>query len=198
MTPDEIKQFARAFSELPSIGPRQATRLAFHLVNKGKHTIGNLIDALTALQRLGNCERCFRASRVQDGRCDICSNPSRNHALIAVVEKETDVLSLENAKKFQGCYLVLGELSREGMLTSLQKLRLNNLKQYIKREMGQADEIIVALSPTTYGDLDASVVTDYLKEDAKIITRLGRGLPTGGEIEFADDETLGSALEQRK
>jgi len=104
---------------------------------------------------------------------------------------------LERTKKFKGRYLVLGELSKTGALESIQKLRLNHLKDWVKKEFRQAEEIIIAINPTTFGDLNASMIAKELLPFAKKITRLGRGIPTGGEIEFADEETLEQALERR-
>jgi recombinational DNA repair protein RecR len=91
----------------------------------------------------------------------------------------------------------LGELTKTGVLDSVQKLRLNHLKDWIKKHFGQAEEIIIAINPTTFGDLNASMIAKELSAFAKKISRLGRGIPSGGEIEFADDETLGQALERR-
>jgi recombination protein RecR len=149
----------------------------------------------------------------KDDLCDICRNPERQQNVIAIIEKETDLISLESTHKFKGRYLVLGELTKTGVLESNQKLRLNSLKSWIKKELPsagsgqegqahstssrQAEEIILALNPTTYGDLNASMLTKELESYAKKITRLGRGIPTGGEIEFADEETLQNALERR-
>ena len=115
-----------------------------------------------------------------------------------VVEKETDLLSLENTGKFTGRYLIIGGNSKTGTLEEWQKLRLQSLKQFIEKEFaGQAQEIIIAFNPTSAGDFSAALIEKELKGFTKKISRLGRGLPTGGEIEFADDETLGSALERR-
>jgi recombination protein RecR len=115
-----------------------------------------------------------------------------------VVEKETDLLSLENAGKFNGRYFIIGEIPKTGILEDWQKLRLQNLKSCTQKELqGKAEEIILALNPTSTGDFNASLLARELESFAKKISRLGRGLPTGGEIEFADDETLGSALERR-
>jgi recombination protein RecR len=201
MIPEHIKQFVDAFARLPSIGPRQAARLGYYLANQGTSAIQDVVDAVASLHHLTPCQRCFRVSHIADKKqnlCDICSHPGRNQKIVAIVEKETDLLSLEHTKKFNGRYLLLGEISRDGILTSAQKLRLNHLKSFVKNELGQAEEIILALAPTTYGDMDSSLIMDELKNSAIVITRLGRGLPTGGDIEFADDETLGSALEQRR
>ena len=198
MTPEPVKKFVELFSQLPSIGPRQATRLAFYLVEQGKATIADLADALRNLGGLTQCARCFHITKAAGTTCEICMNRDRRQDIIAIVEKETDLLSFEKTKKFAGRYLVVGEIAKDGMLSSMQKLRLSHLKETIKQDLaGTAEEIIVALNPTTYGDMDAALIVQELKPFAKKITRLGRGLPTGGEIEFADEETLGGALEHR-
>ena len=117
---------------------------------------------------------------------------------IAVVEKATDLLSLEKTKKFKGRYLVLGDLKKTGVLASEQKLRLGALKTFIEALPGKkATEIILAINPTAYGDLNASMLKTELEPHARRFSRLARGIPTGGEIEFADEETLSGALEGR-
>lgn len=199
MTPahDPIKRFIDAFSALPSIGPRQATRLAFYLVRQGKNAVAEIAEAVRGLGGLAPCARCFHVARGNE-LCGICADPKRRKDSIAVVEKETDILSLERAKRWPGRYLVLGDITKDGVLTSMQKLRLNHLKDTIRAELGgRAEEIVVALSHATYANLDAALIIKELQPFAKKITRLGRGLPTGGEIEFADEETLGGALEHR-
>ena len=107
-------------------------------------------------------------------------------------------MSLEKTGTFKGHYLVLGELAEHGSLTSGQKLRLQHLKERIKKDLkGKTREIVLALSSTTFGDFTASLIRREFRDVAEKITRLGRGIPTGGEIEFADEETLRSALERR-
>lgn len=199
MTPEPIQKFVEFFSAIPSIGPRQATRLAFYLANQGKEFVVELAERIRNLSLLSPCPRCFNTVQpAARGLCAICGDPGRRHDLIAIVEKETDVLSFERTRRFNGRYLVIGALTKDGVLTSMQKLRMSQLKDEIRKDLrGQAEEIILALNPTTYGDVDAALVRQELKPFAKKITRLGRGLPTGGEIEFADEETLGGALEHR-
>lgn len=202
MLPEPIKNFIEIFSRLPSIGPRQATRLAFKLISGGKNKIEETAKTVSDLRYLKLCSQCFFVYDAPSPReftlCEICRDPSRDKKIIMIVEKETDLISLEKPKKFKGRYLILGELSKSGVLESSQKLRLNNLKSFIQKELaGQAEEIIIATNPTTYGDLQAMIIAKELKDYAKKITRLGRGIPTGGEIEFADEETLASALERR-
>jgi recombination protein RecR len=204
MLPEPIKKFIEIFSVLPGIGIRQATRLAFKLINSGRNKIEETAEAVSDLKYLKICSECFFIHQSASTLCDICRDKNRQQSVIAIVEKETDLISLERTKKFKGRYLVLGELTKTGVLESVQKLRLNHLKNWIKKtcppaggEFGQAEEIIIAINPTTYGDVNASMITKELSPFAKKITRLGRGIPTGGEIEFADEETLGQALERR-
>jgi recombination protein RecR len=203
MLPEPIKNFVDTFSKLPSIGPRQATRLAFYITSLGKEKTKEIADAVTALNNLTFCSRCFRTYHDknlsgQHGLCSICGDSTRQKNIIAVIEKETDLLSLEKTKKFNGWYLIVGELSKLGELEPKQKLRLNSLKGFIKKELnGQAAEIILATNPNAFGDLAAATLKKELEGYASKITRLGRGIPTGGEIEFADEDTLSNALERR-
>lgn len=199
--PDPIKNFVEYFSKLPSIGPRQATRLSFHIINSGKSEIEGIIRSLEGLEDMEICENCyfiFLPNSKNNKLCDICSDSKRNKKIIAIVEKETDLISIEKTNKFDGAYFIMGNIQKNGVLGKEQKKRLEKLKTAINKDLGgQADEIIVATNPTTYGDFNAAILTKELKDLSKKITRLGRGIPTGGEIEFADEDTLGSALERR-
>lgn len=197
MLPEPIKKFIEVFSKLPSIGPRMAARLAFFLSGLDKNNLKELEDAFAGLKKVSRCPNCFF---IKSGGhlCGICADPRRDKNVIAIVEKDTDLLSLERARAFQGNYLIIGELAEAGMLTPNEKLRLEHLKDRIKKELGgKAKEIVIALSPSTLGDFTAELIKKEFAEIAEKITRLGRGIPTGGEIEFADEETLRSALERR-
>ncbi len=202
--PEPVKNFIAKFSRLPSIGPRQATRLSFYLINQGKNEIKEIGESVLNLEKIKICGRCYFVHQneglpAQAGAlCDICKDKSRNQKSIAVVEKETDLLSLESTGKFNGRYLVVGQMPRSGILEDWQKKRLENFKDSVKKELnGKADEIILALNPSRYGDFNASILLKELKPYAAKISRLGRGLPIGSEIEFADEETLGEALKNR-
>lgn len=196
--PDSVRLLIEELSELPSIGPRQAHRLAFYLINRGAGSAQALAESLMGLSRIKVCERCFFIHENSDSLCDICRDPKRNQKLIMIVEKETDLISIESTGKFKGRYLVLGPIPKIGLLEDWQKLRLQNLKSFIQKTLnGKADEIILGFNPTSVGDFNAGIISKELSELTLKISRLGRGLPTGGEIEFADDETLGGALEGR-
>ena len=189
MLPESVKKFINVFSSLPSIGPRQATRLAFHITNLGKSQIHDLAQSMANLQQLKTCSDCFF---INNGVCPICSQINRSKNIVCVVEKETDLISIEKAKKYNGTYLVLGELNKTGSLSPDQKLKLKSLKA-----RSPLEEIILAINPTAYGDLNAALILQEIKPFALKITRLGRGIPTGGEIEFADADTLAGAIDNR-
>ncbi len=196
--PVSVQKLIAALSELPSIGPRQATRLVFYLIGQGEARIHELARSTDELKKIKTCERCFFIHENKGVLCDICADPHRDQGTILIIEKETDLLSLENTGKFRGRYFILGPVPKTGLLADWQKLRLQALKSFIQKELGgEAKEIILGMNPTSLGDFHASILTKELAPLGKKISRLGRGLPTGGEIEFADDETLGSALERR-
>jgi recombination protein RecR len=200
--PPPIQNVVDELSGLPSIGPRQAIRLAFFLIGEGKQHILGLATSVAELGNIKICERCFFIHENEGTLCDTCKNPHRAQNIIMVIEKETDLISLENTGKYSGRYFIIGEIPKTGFLDDSQKLRLQSLKSFITKESpaglgGKAEEIILGFNPTSLGDLQASLLTKELVPLTKKISRLGRGLPTGGEIEFADDETLGSSLERR-
>ncbi len=192
MTPEAIKKLAALLAQLPSLGPRQATRLAFHIAGMQTAEVAELAKTIAETAKLKRCTQCFRIDALESGKCTICANPRREQNLVAIVEKETDVLTLEKTKAFKGRYLVLGDLPKDGILSGEQKRRLANL-----HGSGTLAEVVIAFSPTTYGDLNASIVSNALRGATQKITRLARGIPTGGEIEFADEDTLSAALKNR-
>ena len=197
--PSPLTKFVEIFSSLPGVGPRQAIRLAFHFITQGVAFNDEVAKTILALKRIKVCRQCFYIHENESGLCDICSDPNRNRELVAIVEKETDLMSIENTGEFQGRYLILGDLSRTGILEAAQKLRLNSLKDWIMKELGgKAQEIIIALNPSPQGELMTNLITEELKGLTERVSRLGRGIPSGGEIEFADEETLGSALKRRE
>ena len=196
--PEPIQNVADELSNLPSIGPRQAIRLAFYLVGKRTEDVHALAVNINKLRSLKICANCFFPHQNAGDRCAICGDPERHQNIIMIVEKETDLISLENTKKFTGRYFITGPIPKTGLLQDGQRARIETLKKTIERDLGgKAKEIIFAFNPGTLGDFQASILMKELAPFTERMSRLGRGLPTGGEIEFADDETLGSALEGR-
>lgn len=198
--PDPIEKFIETFSKLPSIGRRQASRLAFYFLKRKNFANQANLHLKNLLEEIDICPKCFLPfQKKQSPFCEICSNNNRNQKLICIVEKELDSFSLEGMSQYKGVYHILGGLINPNNLKTYEVLGLETLKKRIKELEGNiADEIIIAVNPTTDGDLTAMYLERELKNFSKKITRLGRGIPTGGEIEFADEETLFGALENRR
>lgn len=206
VVPKPIKNLADSLSQLPSIGPRQSLRLAFFLIRQPKEKKLEFYKSLKEVfSKIKLCSDCFFPFEVRQNEtlCEICRDKTRNHSLICVVEKETDVLSIENTNKYKGLYHILGGLVSDIDEKKNQEITLKQLLLRIQKKAKQnqpVKEIILALNPTSEGNLTSY----YLEKEVKKlnlsikITKLARGLPTGGDIEFADSETLISALEGRK
>jgi len=198
MYPDSIKNLSRCSARLPSMGKRQSLRLVFYLIRNQEIRRRLLIQLNELEEKIKICEQCALPFEGAGQLCNICNNSSRAQNIIAIVEKEIDVFSIEQTNSFKGTYHILGHLIDPSNINSYNTLRLDQLEKRIRRLPQQiADEIIIAISPTTEGDLTAMYLERKLKNLAKKITRIGRGIPTGGEIEFADEETLKNALSNR-
>lgn len=199
MIPTEIQNFIEEFSKLPAVGPRMATRLAFYLAGLNNGSIEKLEASLEGIRKLDRCGNCFFFKEKEDNVCGICGDKKRDKRVIAIVEKETDLLSIERVGGYNGVYLVLGGLGRSGVLEEEQKSRLRLLKERFKNNGGEKiSEIIIALGSNTFGDFVGGLIEQGFKGVAEKITRLGKGIPTGGEVEFADEDTLRNAFEGRK
>lgn len=202
MYPKTIQNFIDKFSRLPGVGPRQAARLAFWLLNGPKNRREELTKALESLDKDASvCSSCFFIIENGSGKCHFCDNPLRDRKIICVVEKETDLATIEKSGVYKGLYHVLG-----GLFSALDTAIPKNLKmpelvnriESKKTGSEKIEEVILALSPTHEGDLTAYYLEKSLKPLKVKITRLGRGLPYGSDVEFADAETLSGALESRK
>jgi len=200
MFSEAVKKVIASLSRLPGIGPRQAARLAVHLARLGPDHLAEFINSLSGLKNVSICPGCFFLNQTNgDSLCSICADSSRDQETVAVVERETDLISLEKSGRFRGRYLVIGDLRRSGEFEDFQLTRLVSFrKQVASIPGGQLKEIILAVNPTSFGDLGAILLTRELSPLAVRLTRLGRGLPTGGEIEFADADTLAAALDNRR
>lgn len=197
---DSIKKLAELFSRFPTIGPRTAGRFVFYLVNQPKEKVDELILALQDLQKnIHICPDCFNPFEGSANLCEICQNPARQKQTLCIVEKENDLLSLENTKKYQGLYFILG-----GTITANRPdgkhLRIPALQNRMKRS--NISEVIIAINSTPEGRATATLVERALKELCPPltfkITHLATGLPIGSELEYADEETLELALKDRK
>jgi len=193
--PKAIKNIIDDFERLPGIGPKSATRLAFYLINFPKDAIKRFADDLINLGGVKICKECFGVA--ENDTCDICSNISRNHKVICVVERSIDLLAIENIGEFKGIYHVLG-----GVVNPLNHVGPEDLKiqELIDRLSKGIEEIIIATNPTMEGEATALYIKKKIDE-SKLnikISRIGSGLPIGADLEYADLATLSRALSGRK
>jgi recombination protein RecR len=195
MNNETIQKLITLFSKFPTIGPRTATRFVFYLIKLPQEKIDEIIESIKELKSsITICPSCFNPFESSDNKlCSICRDESRDKSLLCIVEKETDLITIEKTNKYKGLYFILGETIN---LRKKEILRMEKLKEKIKDNNFQ--EIIIALSPTTEGETTRLLIERELNPFNIKTTHLGRGLPVGGEVEYADPETLSSALEGRK
>jgi len=205
MYPKSIQKLIDLFSKFPTVGPRTATRFVFYLLKTSKKEIEELVRSITNLKKeVKICSFCFNPFQGEGNLCEICSDPTRDKTLLCVVEKETDLVSIEKIKKYRSLYFILGGTVSTLKKEDIKKLRIKELTERIKNPQkfgisgAKFREIIIATNPTTEGEATALYLERKLKPLNIKITRLGRGLPVGAELEYTDKETLGSALEGRK
>ncbi|HEX8684344.1 MAG TPA: recombination mediator RecR [Ardenticatenaceae bacterium] len=192
--PQPIAQLIDEFSRLPGVGPKTASRLTFYLLRMPDAQTLALSDALRALKaNIVTCERCFNLA--EHNPCEICRSELRDPTLVCVVEEPLDVLAIERTGEFKGLYHVLhGAISPvEGVLP--QDLKIAELIERVGRE--PIDELILATNPNLEGEATASYIQRQLRDRPLRITRLARGLPMGGDLEYADEVTLTRALQGR-
>jgi recombination protein RecR len=172
-----------------------AEKLVLHLFKQDKKKIQQFAKDLYEFgSGLNYCEKCFHVAG--ENICDICANKKRDHSIICVVEDPLDVIAIEKTRNYQGIYHVLGGNLSVMNEDEIKKLKINELIQRVKQEKPQ--EVILATNPTTDGETTALYLARTLKPLKIKITRIARGLPTGGDIEYADEITLGSSIEGRK
>jgi recombination protein RecR len=195
--PAPIQNMVQALSRLPGIGPKTASRLTFYLLNAPDDVAQNLADALSELKNgIAYCQTCFNITGAGRQECEICSSSERDGRMVCVVEEPLDVLALERVGVYDGHYHVLhGALSPiEGV--GPEDLRIRELLERVKG--GKVQEIILATNPSMEGDATAMFLQQQLKRFELRVTRLARGLPVGGDLEYADQNTLLRALMGRQ
>jgi len=181
-------------SKLPTIGKKTAQRLAIHLLKSDNETVENLLKAIRDLKaKLRFCSRCFNLS--EEELCEICKSGKRDKSIICVVEEASDVIAIEKSHEFNGLYHVLG-----GVLSPLSGIGPESLKikELLKRfETEEVQEIILALNPDTEGETTSLYLAKLIKPLRIKVSRIARGLPIGGDLEFADEATIGRAVTGR-
>jgi recombination protein RecR len=194
--PPSLEKAIHELGKLPGIGPRTALRLAFHLLKQPADASQSLARALVeARAKLHPCQNCFNLT--EETLCGICESAGRDKSSLLVVEDPSDVVAFERTHEYKGLYHVLG-----GTLSPLEgrgpaQLTLEPLVERVKKNPG-IKEVIVATDPTVEGDSTALYIQQLLKGTSVRVTRLARGLPSGGDVEYADESTLLKALEGRR
>ncbi len=182
------------FSKLPGIGRKTAQRLALFLVKSDKEIAEKLADSILSLKtKLRLCEKCFNLS--EGNLCSICSNSKRDNSTLCIVEDINDVIAIEKSNEFNGIYHVLG-----GVLSPLSGVGADDLKikELISRfENENFKEIILALNPDTEGETTSLYLAKLIKPFGIKVTRIARGIPIGGDLEFTDEATIGKAMLNR-
>jgi recombination protein RecR len=193
MYPKIIRNLIETFSRFPTVGPRTAARFVFYLRGLSPEQIDSLTQEIQQLKRIQMCELCFAPD--ENPSCSICSDSTRLQSL-CIVEKESDFETIEKTKSYRGTYFILG-----GTVGSLRKSDIANIRSHqLKKRVLNSDfnEIIIATNPTTEGEATAMYLERLLHPLHANIKRLGRGLPIGAELEYADDETLRFAFLGRR
>ena len=181
-------------SKLPSIGKKTAQRLALHILKSDNKQVNDLLKSIKELKtKLKFCERCFNLA--EEELCEICKSAKRDKSVLCVVEEASDVIAIEKTNEFNGVYHVLG-----GVLSPLSGVNPDQLKikEMIRRfEKEEINEVILALNPDTEGETTSLYLAKLIKPLGIKVTRIARGLPIGGDLEFADEATIGRAILNR-
>lgn len=197
LIPEPVQRLINAFSRLPGVGPKTASRLTFFLLRGSEDLSHELAQALAELKEsTGYCQQCFHITTSDRTLCEICDHPRRDAGVICVVEEPLDVLALERTAGFAGHYHVL-----HGALSPIEGVTPEDLKiaELLTRvQDGEVKEIIIATNPSLEGDATAMYLQQQLADSNVRITRLARGLPVGGDLEYADQNTLLRALDGRQ
>jgi len=195
--PEPIQNLIHALSRLPGIGPKTASRLTFFLLRAPEDLARDLAEALSGLKSgITYCQVCFNITTAGRTECEICASPARDPALICVVEEPLDVLALERTGFYAGRYHVL-----HGALSPIEGIGPEDLRiqQLVARlQAGGIQEVILATNPSMEGDYTAAYLRQQLQPFSVRLTRLARGLPVGGDLEYADQNTLVRALSGRQ
>ena len=193
--PEPVARLIEELQKLPGIGPKTAQRLTFFLLKRPAEEVQALSDALAQLKsQIVNCSVCFNVT--EEDPCRICRDPARDARLLCVVEEPNDLMAMERTGQFRGRYHVL-----LGALSPLDGIGPEDLKVrelLVRLEAERAEEVILATNPNVEGEATAIYLAKLLKPLVSRVTRIARGLPVGGDLEYADEVTLAKSLEGRK
>ena len=194
MKSNEIDLLIQLLSNLPGVGPRSARRMILYLIKNNNNLMKPLSDTLNNVSnKIKMCKSC--GNYCVDDNCDICKNEKRDKSLLCIVEEVADLWAIERGKIFNGLYFVLG-----GTLNAIKGInpeKLNMKKLFDRLENNEIKEVILATSITTAGQTTAHYLLNNIKKLDIKVSRLARGVPAGGELDYLDEATLGQALNER-
>jgi recombination protein RecR len=197
LLPESLQSLINALERLPGIGPKSASRLAFFFLRAPEEVSQDLSEALANLKANTTlCQECFNITEADRERCEICESSQRDGSLVCVVEEALDVLALERTGGYKGKYHVL-----QGVLSPIEGIGPDDLKikqLAVRVAKGEIKEVILATNPSMEGDATALYLRGQLEPLGVKVTRLARGLPVGGDLEYADQNTLLRALSGRQ
>lgn len=190
-----IQRLIDAFSRLPGIGPKGAQRIAFHLLSTSEQEAQELVDAVLEVKRkVRFCDICGNVCETSP--CPVCADPRRDRATICVVEEPKDVMIIERTREYRGLYHVLGGAINPMANVGPEDLHIAGLLDRLKGD--EVTEVIIALNPNIEGEATTTYLSRLLSPLGIRVTRLASGLPVGGDLEYADEITLGRALAGRR
>ena len=197
LLPEPLQNLINAFERLPGIGPKSASRLAFYLLRAPDEISQDLSEALSGLkEKVAFCGECFNITEAGRERCEICDDARRDESTLCVVADVLNVLAFERTGGFRGKYHVL-----QGLLSPIEGIGPEDLKisQLLERvRIGNVKEVIIATNPSMEGDTTAMYLRQQLLPLGVRVTRLGLGLPVGGDVDYADQNTILRALTGRQ
>jgi recombination protein RecR len=190
-----VQDLIDELGRLPGVGPKSAQRIAFHLLATDSQEVKRLVDALTEMKRrVQFCELCGNVAEAE--RCRICLDPRRSDDVICVVEEPKDVVAIERTREFRGRYHVLGGAINPIENVGPDDLRISELMARLAD--GTVQEVILATDPNVEGEATATYLSRLMAHMGITVSRLASGLPVGGDLEYADEVTLGRAFEGRR
>lgn len=193
--PTSLQRLINEFSKLPGIGPKSAQRLAFYLLKKDNVEILTLSESVKELRNdITFCSECHNMAETDP--CNVCSDHNRNKQIVCIVEEPLDALAIDKSGSFAGVFHVLGGVLNPIEGITADQLNIGTLVAKISRN--NVSEIIIATNPTLEGETTAMYIAKLLKDTNVKITRIARGLPMGGDLEYADEVTLSRAMEGRR
>lgn len=190
-----VEQLQLAMQRLPGVGPKSAQRMAFHLLERDREGAYSIAEAIkSALSKVNHCVRCHNFSEAE--LCTICASPRRDSRILCIAETPADVEAIEQASAYQGMYFVLmGHLSPlDGI--GPEQLGISQMLELVRS--GLISEVILATNLTLEGESTADYIADLLADESLSVTRLARGVPVGGELEYMDAGTLNQAFNDRR